>query len=142
MWLLQVAADVVLVLHFCIAAFVVLGLLLVWAGHGLGWHWVDGWWFRTAHAAAIAVVVAESWLGIECPLTTLESWLRVQAGQSGMERGFVEHWVSRLLYYRAPAHVFTLAYTLFGLLVVAAWWAYPPTRRKRARHDGTSAPRT
>jgi len=135
-------ADAVLLLHFGIVLFVVGGLLLIVAGNLAGWRWVNAWWFRLLHLAAIGVVVAEAWLGIECPLTTLESWLRVQAGESGMERGFVEHWVSRLLFYRAPAHVFTLAYTLFGLLVVAAWWAYPPTRRKRARHDGTSAPRT
>lgn len=126
MWLLQVAADVVLVLHFCIAAFVVLGLLLVWAGHGLGWHWVDGWWFRTAHAAAIAVVVAESWLGIVCPLTTLESWLRVQASAAPYARGFVVDWVQRLLFYDAPQWVFTTAYSLFGLLVALTWWVFPP----------------
>ena len=35
---------------------------------------------RLAHLAAIAVVVAESWLGLTCPLTTLESWLRARAG--------------------------------------------------------------
>ena len=126
MWLLQVAADVVLVLHFCIAAFVVLGLLLVWAGHGLGWHWVDGWWFRLAHAAAIAVVVAESWLGIVCPLTTLESWLRVKASAAPYTRGFVVDWVQRLLFYDAPEWVFTTAYSLFGLLVALTWWFFPP----------------
>ena len=32
---------------------------------------------------AIAVVVAQSWLGVDCPLTTLESWLRAQAGAAG-----------------------------------------------------------
>ena len=128
-------ADGVLLVHFGIVLFVVGGLLLIVAGNRAGWRWINRWWFRLLHLAAIVVVVAEAWLGIECPLTTLESWLRIQAGQAVVERSFVEHWVARLLYYRAPAWVFTLAYTVFGLLVVAAWWAYPPIARKRDRHE-------
>ena len=33
-------ADVLLVVHFLIAAFIVGGLLLVWIGAALGWRWV------------------------------------------------------------------------------------------------------
>jgi hypothetical protein len=36
--------------------------------------------------------------------------------------------VSRLLYHDAPPWVFIVAYTLFGLLVAAAWWIFPPRR--------------
>jgi hypothetical protein len=39
---------------------------------------------------------------------------------------FIEHWLQRILYYEAPAWVFTLGYTLFGLVVVATWWYFPP----------------
>jgi len=131
----RVLADAVLLVHFGIVAFVLGGLLLVLAGNRAGWHWVNHLWFRALHLAAIVVVVAESWLGMECPLTTLETWLRVQAGLPGVERSFVEHWVARLLFYRAPGWVFTLAYTLFGLLVVATWWVYPPRLRKNAEDD-------
>lgn len=123
-------ADVVLLLHFGIVVFVIAGLALVVAGNLAGWRWVNAWWFRGAHLAAIAIVVAEAWLGITCPLTTLESWLRAQAGSvPGVTRGFVEHWVQRLLFYEAPAWVFTAGYTLFGLLVVAVWWRFPPGKR-------------
>ena len=45
---------------------------------------------------------------------------------------FVAYWLQRLLYYDAPAWVFTLAYTLFGAAVAAAWWTWPP-RWKRHR---------
>lgn len=133
----QMFADAVLVVHFGIVAFVLGGLLLVLAGNRVGWHWVNHLWFRALHLAAIGVVVGESWLGMECPLTTLETWLRVQAGLPGVERSFVEHWVSRLLYYHAPGWVFTLVYTLFGLLVAATWWVYPPRWRKDAGDDST-----
>lgn len=122
-------ADGVLVVHFGIVVFVIAGLVLVIIGNLAGWGWVNAWWFRGAHLAAIAIVVAEAWLGVPCPLTTLEAWLRAQAGETAATRGFVEHWVQRLLFYEAPAWVFTTAYTLFGLLVVAAWWKFPPGRR-------------
>lgn len=126
-------ADLVLLIHFGIVIFVIAGLALVVGGNLAGWGWVNDWWFRLAHLGAIAIVVAEAWLGITCPLTTLEAWLRAQAGQAGAARGFIEHWVQRLLFYEAPAWVFTSAYTLFGLLVVAAWWCFPPRRQRPGR---------
>lgn len=124
----QVLADLVLSLHFAIVLFVICGLALIIAGNMLRWKWVNSWWFRAVHLAAIAVVVAESWFGIACPLTTLEAWLRQQAGQATHDASFIEHWVQRLLYYEAPPWAFTLAYSLFGLAVVATWWVFPPRR--------------
>jgi hypothetical protein len=124
----QLLADIVLMTHFAIVLFVIGGLVAIVIGNRYGWSFVNTWWFRAAHLAAIAVVVAQAWLGIVCPLTTLESSLRVRAGGTGYETSFIEHWVSRLLYYEAPAWVFTAAYTLFGLAVVAAWWQFPPRR--------------
>lgn len=126
-------ADVVLSIHFAIVVFVVVGLVLIVVGNWRGWRFVNGWWFRLAHLGAIGIVVAQAWLGIVCPLTTLESWLRVQANESAYEASFIEYWVQRALYYDAPMWVFTLAYTLFGLCVVAAWWRYPPGRAATRR---------
>ena len=122
----QTLADLVLLLHAAIVVFVVGGLLLVLAGNAAGWNWVNGRLFRLAHLAAIAVVILQAWLGVTCPLTTLESWLRVQTGTSAYTHGFVQHWVQRALFYEAPAWVFTVIYTGFGLLVAATWWCFPP----------------
>jgi len=119
-------ADAVLVLHLGIVAFVIGGLLLIVAGNRAGWSWVNRWPLRLAHLGAIAFVVAESWLGITCPLTTLESWLRSQGGGARYQASFIEHWVGRVLFYDAPPAVFTAAYTLFGLLVVTTWCYFPP----------------
>ena len=122
----RMLADAVLVLHLGIVVFVVGGLLLVVAGNVLRWPWVNNAWFRLAHAVAIAVVVAQAWAGNVCPLTALESWLRVKGGGAGYRQSFVEHWVQRVLYYDAPWWVFASAYTVFGLFVVLAWWYFPP----------------
>jgi hypothetical protein len=127
----QLLADLVLALHLAIVAFVIVGLVLVIAGNLLHWSWVNNLWFRLAHLGAIALVVLESWFGITCPLTTLEMWFRVKAHSAAYSGGFIEHWFQRLLYYEAPAWVFTLVYTLFGLLVAATWWYFPPTSARR-----------
>jgi hypothetical protein len=107
------------------------GLLLIVIGNLRSWRWVNGIAFRLAHLAAIAVVAAEAWLGVTCPLTTLEMWLRTKARDATYDGSFLEHWLRRILYYDAPAWAFTLAYTLFALAVAAAWWRFPPRFRRR-----------
>jgi polyferredoxin len=126
----RILADLVLAVHTGVVVFVVGGLVLVLVGNWRGWRFVNDWWFRLAHLAAIAVVVAQAWLGIVCPLTTLESWLRVRAGQAEYEASFIEYWLQRVLYYDAPAWVFAAGYTLFGLAVAASWWRFPPRPRR------------
>lgn len=122
-------ADAVLLLHALIVLFVVGGLPMIVAGNLLQWSWVNALWFRLAHLAAIAIVAAQAWLGVVCPLTTLEMWLRAAATQETYSGSFVEHWLGKLLFYDAPPWVFVMAYTLFGVAVTAAWWRWPPRRR-------------
>ena len=122
------AADALLALHFGFVLFVVLSLPLILVGGHLGWRWVRRPGVRYAHLAAIAVVVLQSWLGRVCPLTTWEMALRERAGEATYTGAFVAHWLGDVLYYQAPAWVFALVYTLFGLLVVLAWFRVPPGR--------------
>jgi hypothetical protein len=132
----QLLADLVLVLHVAVVLFVMSGLAVVIAGNTWWrWRWVNAPVFRLAHLAAIGVVVVGSWIGAVCPLTTLEMALRLRAGSGAYEGSFIQHWLQRLLYYEAPAWVFALAYSVFGLLVALAWWYFPPTFRRRRRGD-------
>jgi Protein of Unknown function (DUF2784) len=123
-------ADAVLLLHVGVVLFVVGGLGLIVVGNLRGWRFVNRPGFRMLHLAAIAVVVAESWLDIACPLTTLEAALRARAGGPARAGSFIGALMQRLLYFDAPGWVFTMVYTLFGLAVAAAWWRYPPDRRR------------
>jgi hypothetical protein len=131
----QALANTVLLLHFAVVIFVVLGLPAIFIGNWRGWAWVNKLWWRSAHLMAIAVVVVQAWLGQYCGLTILESRLREQAGQLGYERSFIEHWVQRLLYHEAPLWVFAAVYTAFGALVAWSWFRYPPTGRPALRRD-------
>lgn len=125
---MRLAADTVLVAHFGVVLFVVGGLVVIVVGNRAGWTWVNRWPLRAAHLAAIGYVAAQAWLGAECPLTTLESWLRREAGGSGYDESFIEHWLTRMMFYRAPTWVFAAVYTAFAALVVAVWRRYPPRR--------------
>jgi polyferredoxin len=124
-------ADAVLVLHVVIALFVVSGPVVIVIGNLRGRQWINSLWFRLSHLAAIAVIVAQAWLGAICPLTSIEMWLREQAGAATYTGSFIGYWLQRLLYYEAPAWAFTLVYSVFGLVVAATWWFFPPQRRRR-----------
>lgn len=133
----RILANFVLVTHLGVVVFVVGGLACILVGNFCRiWPWVNSLGYRLAHLAAIGGVVLQSWLGQECPLTTLESWLRVQSGASGYEqKGFIEHWIQQLIFYQAPGWVFTAVYTGFALLVIATWAVYPPAGCNRNQRD-------
>jgi hypothetical protein len=126
----RILADGVLLAHFGLVLFISAGLILILAGARYPWSWVRNFRFRLAHLCAIAYVAAESWLGIVCPLTDLEQWLRARAGQVPFEGDFIAHWLGKPMFYQAPPWVFTSAYSLFALLVVASWVIVPPCKRR------------
>ena len=122
-------ADVVVALHLLIVLFILLGVPLVYLGVALHWTWVRGRRWRMLHLGAILFVAAESLLGITCPLTVWEDTLRGR----GTAGGFIERWIDRIIFYDAPAWVFTTAYTAFAALVLVTCILVPPTR-----HGGPS----
>lgn len=124
--LYSLAADAVLLAHILFVAFVVFGLMVIYAGRILAWGWVRNPWFRLTHLVAISIVVIQSWLSIVCPLTTWEMAFRAAAGESVYAGSFISHWLHTILYYRAPAWVFAVGYTIFGGLVLASWYWVPP----------------
>ncbi len=123
------AADAILMLHVLFVAFVAVGLALIFAGGlALGWAWVRNPWFRTAHLAAICVVVVQSWTGAACPLTVAENNLRSRAGSAVYPGSFISRWLETVLYYQAPEWVFAVCYTTFGIVVAAGWFWVRPRR--------------
>jgi hypothetical protein len=107
----------------------VLGLCAIWVGGWRGWTWTRRPIFRAAHLTAIAVVAAQSVVGIRCPLTVWEDGLRgIQSDTS-----FVQRWIGRLLYYDLPEYVFTATYLAAAAATALAWWIYPIQRRRRLK---------
>jgi hypothetical protein len=122
-WLL---ADLIVAMHVLWVAVVILTVPLVVFGAWRGWGWVRNPWFRHVHLAMIAVVVAESVLGITCPLTTWEKAARRAAGEEGYTGSFLGHWLHELLFFSGPPWVFTMVYVGFGLLVVGVYFGVRP----------------
>lgn len=77
----QLLADAVLSLH----------VVLIVVGNLCGWQGINGPCFRLLHLAALATVAAEAWLGLTCPLTAVEAWLRIQAGATPADTGLIEY---------------------------------------------------
>ena len=129
----NIFADLVLFVHVLFVLFVLGGQILIVAGLLRGWQWVRNFCFRALHLLAVAYVVLESLMGVMCPLTLWENALRSGAGEEGYGRSFVRYWVRELLFYEAPAWVFTLVYSLFLILVVLSWVYGRPRYKGRVR---------
>ena len=123
--------DLVLVTHAAYVLFVVGGQALIVIGWMRGWEWTLCRVFRLLHLVAIGLVMLEVWLGINCPLTILENFLRLQAGAAAYENNFIGHWLRSLIFYAAPEWIFALIYTVFTALVILTWLAYPPQWKLR-----------
>ena len=121
-------ADIILLVHFCLACFIVLGLGLIWLGAGLGWQWTHNFWFRLIHLSAIVCVAMESIVGIVCPLTRWEDALRQS---TGTQPSFVARWIQRLLFYVLPEWVFTAVYIAAAVVTALTWLLAPPRRSQR-----------
>jgi hypothetical protein len=120
-----VLADVVSLVHAVYVGFVLFGLLAILVGYLRGWRWVRRPLFRIAHLAAILFVLAETLIGIDCPLTTLENALRVRAGEAAYSGQFVGHCLDSLIFYNFPIWVFTALYLGFSAAILATFWLVP-----------------
>jgi polyferredoxin len=124
-----VSADAVLIFHAFYVSVVVFGVPLIIIGGLRQWRWVYNIWFRLIHVLMIATVVAESFLGINCPLTIWENILRATGKQPGYaDRDFIASWLDRILFYHFPHWVFTTVYAAFGFSVVALLFIVPVRR--------------
>jgi hypothetical protein len=99
-------ANLVLIVHLAFVVFVLCGGLLV-----LKWRWI-----ARLHLPAVvwgAVVEFTGWI---CPLTPLENWLRVQAGEAGYEDDFTTRYLLPILY---PVDLTRDIQLLLGTVVIA-----------------------
>ena len=118
-------ADLVLVVHLAFVAFVVFGGFLVWRWRRLAWvHVPVALW-----GAAIAAT------GFTCPLTPLENRLQRLGGRAGYQGGFIEHYVTAVLY---PAGLtreaqLVLSAGVLALNLVVYWRVVVLSRRERGR---------
>ena len=115
----RILADAVLILHFAFIAFVVLGGLLVLCWPRLAW----------VHLPAVAWGAGIEFLGAICPLTPLENHLRVLGGESGYSGGFINHYLTSLIYPDGLTRTTQFAIGVFVIAVNVAVYAILWRRR-------------
>jgi hypothetical protein len=86
----RLLADLTLTAHFCFIVFVIFGGLLVLRRRFVLW----------LHLPALIWGALIEFGVIKCPLTTLENYFRRLGGEAGYEGGFIEHYVSSLVYWQ------------------------------------------
>lgn len=129
----RLLADAVVLFHAMYVAFVVFGLVAILGGAATGARWVRNFWFRTMHLAAIGLVLAETVVGLMCPLTSIENFFRERAGDPAYAGDFIAYWTHRLIFYDWPSWVFAVLYAGFMIAVVVAYLMIPPDPRVRNR---------
>ena len=110
-------------------------LLFLAVGGFLAWRWPR---LLVAHVAAAGWGLLSVLAGVECPLTAWEDALRRRAGAAGLERGFIDTYLTGVVY---PAeHLRTAQLLLAGLVVVS--WAGVAARRRTAHRRREHARRS
>jgi Protein of Unknown function (DUF2784) len=110
----RLAADAVLLLHLLFILFAVLGALLA-----LRWRAVL--WLQVPAFLWAGYVMAS---GRICPLTPLENALRHKAGEVGYQGGFVEHYITALIYPDGLTRALQLGLALGVVLINFALYAW------------------
>jgi hypothetical protein len=91
-------------------------------------------WLAWLHLPALAWGVGISAVGGICPLTPLEQQLRLAAGEAGFEGGFIEHYLTAIIYpdglTRATQALLAALLLAGNAAVYALVW-----RRQRARRS-------
>ena len=121
--LFRLSADAVLLLHLVFILFALLG-----AAIAVRWRWI-----LVVHLPAAAWGFFVELTGRVCPLTHLENYLRIKAGQSGYAESFIEHYLVAIIY---PAGLtkgiqFTLAGVVVMVNVAIYGWLFYARRGSR-----------
>ncbi|MBI3407180.1 MAG: DUF2784 domain-containing protein [Planctomycetes bacterium] len=124
-------ADVLGLIHLAYVSFVVVGLLLIFAGIIFRWNWIRNPWFRITHLVMIVVVALEAAVNFQCPLTVWENQLRYQAGQVGRGESFIASLVHDIMYWDDVPFdhwAFQASYYGFAALVILTFVVAPPKK--------------
>src|SRR5581483_799676 len=88
-----VLGQATMVVHFAFLAYLTLGGFLAWRQR---WRWTI--WL---HLAVVAWGISIITIGQECPLTYLENWARRAAGGTDLPGGFINTYLTGVVYPRA-----------------------------------------
>jgi uncharacterized protein DUF2784 len=104
----KLLADATMVAHFAFLAYLV-------AGGFLAWRWP---WAIWPHMLAAGWALSTLLFRLHCPLTWLEDWSRRKAGGSGLSHGFIDTYLTGIIY---PERYTGLLQLLAAVVVAVSW---------------------
>ncbi len=109
-------ADAVMAAHFAFLVYMALGGFLAW------------WRPRLIlpHVAVVVWGILSVTVGMACPLTDWEDAARRRAGEQGLPRGFVDTYLTGVVY---PDRYLVAAQLLVACLVAVSWAGFALRRR-------------
>jgi hypothetical protein len=113
----RLLAELAMLLHFGFLAYVALGGFLAW-------RWT---WAVVPHVGAAGWGALSATVGVPCPLTAWENAARLRAGEQGLPRGFVDTYLTGVVY---PQEHLLTAQLLVAALVAFSWAGFLVRRRR------------
>ncbi len=124
--LYQIAADIVIVIHFLWITFVILGFPV--------FLWLNNARWRLIHLAAVIWMVLMQVNRAICPLTYLEAWLKSEGRGAEVYSGkFIIETIERLIYVdNVTLEKIMYATGAYLALIVLSFWFRPIAKKKKA----------
>ena len=116
-------ADIVLIVHFILIIFITFNFFLIPVGYVKNWKWTKSLKIRVIHLFLVAFVMAETILGLLCPLTIIENNLRLNFHN---EQSFVAYWLSKIIFWEINNIIFILIYLVTFLWTCIMWKLFKP----------------
>ena len=112
-------ADLLMIIHFLWAAFMILGLPIGLITHSSALRWT--------HFIGMLITAAIAMTGAYCPLTIWEEILRWE-GNSGLTHSdsFLAHHMSKVLYPNLEPWIIRAASVIWGVITLLAMLLVPP----------------
>ena len=120
----QIAATIVIVIHFLWIAFVILGFPV--------FLWLNNARWRLIHLAAMIWMILMQVSHSICPLTYLEAWLKSEGRGAEVYSGkFIIETIERVIYVDSVTlENITVATGAYFVLIVLSFWFRPIAKRK------------
>ena len=115
-------ADIILILHFLIVIFITAGFIIIPIGYYYNWNWIQNFKLRLFHFGLMFIVTFETLVGITCPLTSIENYLR----GINNSKSFISFWIEKIIYWDFPTSFFMFLYFVFLGWTLLMWKIYPP----------------
>jgi len=104
----RMLAEAVMVLHFAVLAFLLVGGFMAWRWRSLIYpHLVIGAW-----------AILSLSMPVTCPLTTAEEFFRARAGMPPLGTGFIDYYIDGVWY---PESASMMVQLVLGSIVIFSW---------------------